>query len=299
MKGKKIIIISIIFNILCISVIYNFIKKDYVNNKRMIVKAMSETEYEDYITTINESHTEYANYIQTAKQKIANAINEYPNNNVSEQNSLEDFSTIISNLTNIPENTYYYEKGTEGNESTIVRYKKVADQYYKCDEHGKVASGTTATDVSSLTLTPYTSMTSTKLSSGFAGYSSGNLYLGDGSDYRDKFISDSIIGNSLYTNGSVGAGSSSHSYTFKENHNVVLLFCSYGHRGGGTSTPSITTNGNSSISLVLSKGYTSSNTDQVSVNLYVYKILQPKANETITCNSEWTDGRVISFLEIF
>ena len=47
MKGKKIIIALIIINILTIGIAYNFIKKDYLNSEKIIVKAMTEIEYED------------------------------------------------------------------------------------------------------------------------------------------------------------------------------------------------------------------------------------------------------------
>ena len=63
MKGKKLIVISILINILTIGVIYNFIKKDYLDNEKVIVKAMTEGEYEKNITSLNQSHINYANHL--------------------------------------------------------------------------------------------------------------------------------------------------------------------------------------------------------------------------------------------
>ena len=76
MKGKKIIIALIIINIITIGIAYNLIKKDYLYNKKTIIKAMSGIEYEDSITTLNKSHTDYANSIEESKKKIASAITE-------------------------------------------------------------------------------------------------------------------------------------------------------------------------------------------------------------------------------
>lgn len=187
-KYKNTLHITILYSIIIISIVSNILlnKNISLENKTKILKTMDEaTEVANLNKTIddlNGSHTEYQNYIKISKQKIANAINMYPNNNATNNNSLEELSTMVTNLTNIAENKYYYESGTEGDESTIVRYKKIGEEYYICDEHGTVATDTTATDVSSLTLVPYNAITSKNLSAGSAGYASGKFYLGDGSD---------------------------------------------------------------------------------------------------------------------
>lgn len=194
MKKNKIhnlILYLIIFSLIGFIIISN--KHTILNNTKIVLKNMNETtevsNLNKTIETLNASHTEYANYIQTSKQKIINAINNYPNSAATENNSLEELSTMIKSLTNVPENTYYYVNGTEGNASTIVRYKKVDNKYYICDEHGNVASGTISSDVSSLTLVPYTGITSANLTSNYAGYASGNFYLGSRSNVDSNIVS--------------------------------------------------------------------------------------------------------------
>ena len=167
-----------------------------LNNSTKLLKEMNEstqiTDLNNSITALQTSHTEYANYIQESKQKIANAITMYSSNNITDETPLEDFSTMITNLTNFPENTFYYEKGTEGNSSTIVRYKKIDNNYYVCDSNGIVLDGTIPTDISAKTLEPYTSADVKNISAGSAGYVSGSLHLGDGSD-NSSYI-EHIIG---------------------------------------------------------------------------------------------------------
>lgn len=101
MKGKKIIIISIILNILTIGVIYNFIEKDYLNNEKILVKAMTENEYENSVKSLNTSHEDFVNYIKESKTKIANAITDM-GVETSEQADLDTMATnirsIVSNI---------------------------------------------------------------------------------------------------------------------------------------------------------------------------------------------------------
>ena len=97
MKGKKIIIISILVNILLTGIIYNLIKKDYLNNEKIIVKAMTEGEYENYITTLHQSHEDYAKYIQTCKEQIARAITDM-GVETSQDENLEKMADNIRNI---------------------------------------------------------------------------------------------------------------------------------------------------------------------------------------------------------
>lgn len=186
-------ILLYIINFILISFIVFSNKNMILNNNTMILKNMDETiEVENLnksIETLNASHTEYSNYIQTSKQKITNAINMYPNNNASEENTLEELSTMINNLTIIPENTYFYEKGTEGDSSTIKRYKKIGEDYFSCDVNGIVLDNTSSTDVTSLTLVPYSYSTAENLSAGSASFVDKSIILGnsfDNSSYLEK-----------------------------------------------------------------------------------------------------------------
>ena len=97
MKGKKLILILIIINILSISVIYNFIKKEYINNEKIIVKAMTETEYENSIKELNTSHEDFVNYIKESKTQIASAITDMG----VETSNEETLETMASNIKKI------------------------------------------------------------------------------------------------------------------------------------------------------------------------------------------------------
>ena len=105
MKGKKIIIISIIINILTIGIIYNLIKKDYFDNEKIIVKAMTEAEYEDNIKSLNTSHEEYAKYVEESKKKIASAITDMGVITSSEATP----ETMSSNIRSIARNSEMIE----------------------------------------------------------------------------------------------------------------------------------------------------------------------------------------------
>ena len=79
---------------------------------------------------------------------------------------------------NIPEDTYFYEQGTEGDSSTIVRYRKINNEYFVCDQYGKIKENI-AVDTTSKTLVPYVETSANKLHVGTAGYASNSLILGD------------------------------------------------------------------------------------------------------------------------
>lgn len=185
MKKQKVILFTIIL-LLCfivVSIITN--QNRNIKKESITIKEMSEsTQVSDLQTQINQlnaSHTEYMNYIQISKKKISNAINLYPNNNVSETASFSDFITHIENLTTIPSNTYYYVLGTEGSNS-IERYKKINDAYYICDENGRVENNSIAIDLSNKTLISYLPTTTANLSAGSASFVDKNIVLGDGTD---------------------------------------------------------------------------------------------------------------------
>jgi len=110
----------------------------------------------------------------------------------------------------VPENTYFYEQGTEGDSETIVRYKKINDEYFICDAYGQVEDGTSATDVTSKILIPYTASSSTNLSAGNAGFASGNLYLGDGVNNK-TFYNDGYNAGITFADGRVNTNSTSYS----------------------------------------------------------------------------------------
>ena len=194
MKNSKrhiILLYLIIIVLIGINIISN---KDIILDKNTItLKDMNEStqiaDKEKTIDDLNISYSEYQKSIQESKQKLAKAINMYPNNSATEQNSLDELSTMINNLTDIPKSTYYYVEGTEGS-NTIERYKYINGNYYLCNENGTVADGTSSTDVSSKTLIEYVSSNTGNLSAGTASYINKSLLLGDGSDnytYSEKF----------------------------------------------------------------------------------------------------------------
>ena len=119
MKGKKIITIWIIINILLIGIIYNFIKKDYLNNEKIIIKAMTDEEYEGNITSLNQSHMNYANYVEASKTKIASAITDMGVNTSNDASP----ETMSSNIRSIARNasSISYDNTDTGLISTNVQ----------------------------------------------------------------------------------------------------------------------------------------------------------------------------------
>ena len=67
MQLKKIAIVSIIINILLVGLICNFIKHSYLNNNKLVLKAMTELEYEDEISKLNSK-------FEILKEKYSNRV---------------------------------------------------------------------------------------------------------------------------------------------------------------------------------------------------------------------------------
>ena len=135
-------------------------------------------------TKISEAEAEINNIetsINNSKQEIVNILNQNPNINIDGEVSFPNIITYIQGSTNVPTDTYFYEKGTEGS-AAIVRYKKVGGKYYKCDANGKVAQGAQEVNVSGKQLEDYAGTKAGNLSAGAASYANGGFYLGDGSD---------------------------------------------------------------------------------------------------------------------
>ena len=122
--------------------------------------------------------------VESTKAEIINILKmrNNPNISISDTADYADIIHYLKAIDTIPEDTFFYECGTEGNDNTIKRYRKEKGAYYACDSHGFVAEGTLATDVSGLNLVPYTSMAGGNINAGFAGYVFGNFYLGSEAD---------------------------------------------------------------------------------------------------------------------
>lgn len=106
MKRRKIILLSIIINLILIVIIYNLINKVNINNKKKIIKEMTENEQvtnlQIQINNLQTSHTEYANYIETGKDKIATAITER-GIETSKEDTFEVMASNIKSIINIDE----------------------------------------------------------------------------------------------------------------------------------------------------------------------------------------------------
>lgn len=75
MKNKKILVISIIVNIMILFLVFSLVNSNIdIIGKRQIIKEMTEGEYESKLTELNTSHENYALQVQENKQKIATAI---------------------------------------------------------------------------------------------------------------------------------------------------------------------------------------------------------------------------------
>ena len=133
----------------------------------------------------------------------------------------------------ILDDTYFYEAGTEGDSATIIRYKKIDNQFYVCDAYGIVADGTSATDVTSKTLVPYTATAAGNLSAGSAGYASNSFILGDGSDNASYYEQgDAVIGELVDLKTFEFSPGQSYTYTFATGGKYLLCVASGGSWGG-------------------------------------------------------------------
>ena len=95
MKSKKIIIISIMTNIILIAMLCVVISGNgNIIKERKIIKEMTEGEYESKLTELNISHEDYATQVQTNKQKIAEAV-------TSQKVETSEDATIDEIVTNI------------------------------------------------------------------------------------------------------------------------------------------------------------------------------------------------------
>ena len=79
MKSKRVTILSIITNIILITMFCRFISiNGNIVKEKQIIKEMSEgtqvTELNNQINALNTEHTEYMNYIQTCKSQLATAL---------------------------------------------------------------------------------------------------------------------------------------------------------------------------------------------------------------------------------
>lgn len=261
-----------------------------LDDKKTIIKNMDENTQINYlnqsIETLNTSHSEYTNYIEASKKQMANTINLYSDKNVSENDDFDIFIANISNLTTLPENTYYYVEGTEGS-NAIERYKYINGNYYSCNENGTVPEGTTATDVSSKTLIAYTSSTPGNLSPGTASYINKSLLLGDGSSSRKM----TYVGNNSANNGRAPGSTTSLKYTIPENGDYIIV--TNAHSGDNEQNATVTnsnltsSNATSTVTL-LNQTYNRSiyNTAYSSASrTSIYSITNAKAGDILTMTS--------------
>ena len=137
MEAKKIIIIiSIIINILTIGSIYNFIKKEYLNNEKIIVKAMTEVEYEKNITDLNQSLENYMKFIKECKTQIASAITDM-GIATSNEATLE---TMSSNIRSIVRDASYIKYDNSRTTLTSTNVQDAVDELNNSIE--EIISGT-------------------------------------------------------------------------------------------------------------------------------------------------------------
>ena len=120
--------------------------------------------------------------VEVEKQSLGKNIEIYTNDIYTLNNEIISLREYVDNFNKIPAGTYYYVAGTEGNSSTIERYKKIDGNFYLCDANGAVVNGASPVDVSSKQLVEYTVSAAGNLSAGSAGFVDKSMILGDGSD---------------------------------------------------------------------------------------------------------------------
>lgn len=107
-------------------------------------------------------------------------------------NEINDLKIYLSTMNQIPEGTYFYKRGTEGT-SNIETYKKINGKFYRCDENGIVAEGTTESSIPDNMLGEYQILDASDLIAGIAAFKNNHIVLGNGisnqvvySEYEDK-----------------------------------------------------------------------------------------------------------------
>ena len=121
MKGKKIITILVIINILFIGIIYNLININYFKNNKQIVKHMTETGNESQIEELNKSYQNYREYIDSSKKQLATAITNKGVETTSDS-TLETMTANVNKIvTNPPASLISYDNTSSGLKSTNVQ----------------------------------------------------------------------------------------------------------------------------------------------------------------------------------
>ena len=137
---------------------------------------------EQKINTVGSELDALENSVGNNKEELLNILSMNPNLDVNPDASFGEITSYVQNMTSIPEDTYFYEDGTEGSADTIVRYKKINGEYFLCNANGVVSEGATPVDITDKTLEPYNATAARNMSAGAAGYASNSFLLGDGSD---------------------------------------------------------------------------------------------------------------------
>ena len=130
MKNKGVTILSIITNIILISMLCSFIKiNGSIIKEKQIIKEMSEstqvTDLNNQINALNTEHTEYMNYIQTCKAQLASAITDM-GIETSESASLD---TMASNIRSISGGSFEYIDGGINRQSTTTAVASISKSY--------------------------------------------------------------------------------------------------------------------------------------------------------------------------
>ena len=121
MKRRKILIISLLINILFVGVFYSFIKKDYINNERIIIKPMTETGNESQIEELNKSYQNYREYIDSSKKQLATAITNKGVETTSDS-TLETMTANVNKIvTNPPASLISYDNTSSGLSATNIQ----------------------------------------------------------------------------------------------------------------------------------------------------------------------------------
>ena len=113
MKGKKIITVLIIIILILAGIIYNLISKLDVDNKKQVIKEMTESEQvanlNSAIDKLNSTHDEYIRRIEIGKNLIATEISQ-KGVETSKLDTLETMANNIRSIANSSSNSYRFEK---------------------------------------------------------------------------------------------------------------------------------------------------------------------------------------------
>lgn len=198
-KRMRKIFKALIVSILCASVFSMsvFASSDNIIDSKGLLYLENEKEPSNSVIFHSGDLTKMNTIVLNGLNSLIKEINKYPRQSMDLNADFGELTKALSVITEIPEDTYYYDRSTNG--STCARYIKSGTDYYLCNENG-VKTGSLPLSNSFTTisiveknhatvpasgevqLVECMPVTENYLSAGTAAIINKTLYLGNGAD---------------------------------------------------------------------------------------------------------------------